>query len=86
MQVENAAEWAKREQISSEKHSLERENKKLKAIVEDLQDEVRKKHTGLSSAKDQDIKTLQDELSNRNKVGQLSSLLNLICWGNDSKL
>lgn len=68
MQVENAAEWAKREQVSSEKHSLERENKKLKSLVEDLQDEVRKKHTGLSSAKDQDIKTLQEDLCTRNKV------------------
>lgn len=69
--MENAAEWAKREQISSEKHSLERENKKLKSIVEELQDEMRKRHTGLSTAKDQDINTLQSELTARTKVCKL---------------
>jgi len=68
MQVENAAEWAKREKIASEKHSLERENKKLVRMVEELQEEVRRRHSGLSSAKDLDIKSLQDELSAKTKV------------------
>ncbi|KAF6017672.1 CCDC102A [Bugula neritina] len=67
MQVENAAEWAKREKIASEKHSLERENKKLVRMVEELQEEVRRRHSGLSSAKDLDIKSLQDELSAKTK-------------------
>lgn len=69
--MENAAEWAKREKLSSEKHSLERENKKLRRLLEDLQGEARSKHSGQSSAKDQDIKCLQDELTARNKVGSL---------------
>lgn len=69
MQVENAAEWAKREKISSEKHSLERENKKLRSLVDELQCEVRTRHSGLATARDQDIKSLQEELTSRNKVG-----------------
>lgn len=66
--MENAAEWAKREKISSQKHSLERENKKLRSVLEDLQGEVRSRHSGQVTAKDQDIKCLQDELIARNKV------------------
>lgn len=68
MQLENAAEWAKRERLSSEKYSLERENKKLKTLLDDLQQEVKKRHTGLSSAKDTDVKSLQEKLAEKNQV------------------
>ncbi|XP_067928416.1 coiled-coil domain-containing protein 102A-like isoform X2 [Watersipora subatra] len=67
MQVENAAEWAKREKLSSQKHSLERENKKLRSLLEDVQGEARDRNRGQTSIKDQDIKSLQDELTNRNR-------------------
>lgn len=37
LQAENAAEWGKRERIESEKLSLERDNKKLRNEIRDLQ-------------------------------------------------
>lgn len=72
MQVENAAEWAQRERLSSEKYSLERENKRLKALLEDLESEVKKRHTGLSNAKDADVRSLQSKLAEKNTVVILS--------------
>lgn len=37
LQAENAAEWGKRERLETEKLALERDNKKLRAEVRDLQ-------------------------------------------------
>lgn len=37
LQAENAAEWGKRERIETEKLALERDNKKLRNEVRDLQ-------------------------------------------------
>jgi coiled-coil domain-containing protein 102 len=37
LQTENAAEWAKCESLETEKLTLERENKNLRAEIQDLQ-------------------------------------------------
>lgn len=37
LQAENAAEWGKRERLETEKLALERDNKKIRAEVRDLQ-------------------------------------------------
>lgn len=37
LQAENAAEWGKRERIETEKLALERDNKKLRNEIRDLQ-------------------------------------------------
>jgi coiled-coil domain-containing protein 102 len=37
LQAENAAEWGKRERLETDKLTLERENKKLRAEMQDLQ-------------------------------------------------
>ena len=37
MQAENAAEWGRRERVETERQSLERDNKKLRASIADLQ-------------------------------------------------
>lgn len=66
MQVENAAEWEKRERLSSEKRSLDRENKQLRLQIEDIQEQLRRQPTGHS--RDDDIRALQDEITARNKV------------------
>ncbi|KFV97775.1 Coiled-coil domain-containing protein 102A, partial [Fulmarus glacialis] len=53
LQAENAAEWGRRERLETEKLNLERENKKLRAQIDPL---------------DTDLKTIQAELFEKNKV------------------
>ena len=37
LQTENAAEWGRRERVETERQALERENKKLRTALSDLQ-------------------------------------------------
>ena len=37
LQAENAAEWGRRERVETERQALERDNKKLRATLSDLQ-------------------------------------------------
>jgi coiled-coil domain-containing protein 102A len=37
LQTENAAEWGRRERVETERQALERENKKLRTAISDLQ-------------------------------------------------
>ncbi|XP_029000301.1 coiled-coil domain-containing protein 102A [Betta splendens] len=67
LQVENAAEWGRRERLETEKLGLERDNKKLKAQVEDLEEQLAKKRRQAASALDIDLKAIQSELFERNK-------------------
>lgn len=67
MQAENAAEWGKRERLETEKLGLERDNKKLRAEVRDLQERLERKGRPLS-ATDTDVRQLQQDLADRNKV------------------
>ncbi|XP_070536653.1 coiled-coil domain-containing protein 102A-like [Ptychodera flava] len=67
LQAENAAEWGKRERLETEKLALERESKKLRTQVEDLEENLLKKNRQASAAMDSDLKTLQTELYEKNK-------------------
>ncbi|XP_043998719.1 coiled-coil domain-containing protein 102A isoform X1 [Gambusia affinis] len=67
LQVENAAEWGRRERLETEKLALERDNKKLRAQVEDLEEQLAKKRRQAASALDTDLKAIQSELFERNK-------------------
>lgn len=66
--MENAAEWGRRERLETEKLALERDNKKLRAQVEDLEEQLAKKRRQAASALDTDLKAIQSELFERNKV------------------
>lgn len=68
LQVENAAEWGRRERLETEKLALERDNKKLRAQAEDLEEQLAKKRRQAASALDTDLKVIQSELFERNKV------------------
>ncbi|KAK5916056.1 hypothetical protein CesoFtcFv8_001593 [Champsocephalus esox] len=67
LQVENAAEWGRRERLETDKLALERDNKKLRAQAEDLQEQLAKKRRQAASALDTDMKAIQSELFERNK-------------------
>lgn len=77
LQVENAAEWGRRERLETEKLALERDNKKLRAQTEDLEEQLAKKRRQAASALDTDLKAIQNELFERNKVGRSLLCLNL---------
>ncbi len=68
LQVENAAEWGRRERLETEKLALERDNKKLRAQAEDLEEQLAKKRRQAASALNTDLKAIQSELFERNKV------------------
>lgn len=68
--MENAAEWGRRERLETEKLALERENKKLRAQMEDLEEQLARKRRQAASALDTDLKTIQCELFERNKVSR----------------
>eukprot|EP00062_Callorhinchus_milii_P026871 gi/632989503/ref/XP_007883683.1/ PREDICTED: coiled-coil domain-containing protein 102A-like [Callorhinchus milii] len=72
LQAENTAEWGKRERLETEKLNLERENKKLRAQIEDLEEVLAKKRKQAASALDTDLKSIQTELFEKNK--ELSDL------------
>ncbi|KAL7978728.1 hypothetical protein Chor_013217 [Crotalus horridus] len=67
LQAENAAEWGKRERLETEKLNLERENKKLRAQIEDLEEILARKRRQTTCALDTDFKTVQAELFEKNK-------------------
>lgn len=67
LQSENAAEWQKRERLESDKQTLERENRKLRTQMTDLEEQLQRKHQQAAVAVDSDLRTLQFELAERNK-------------------
>ncbi|XP_055602136.1 coiled-coil domain-containing protein 102A isoform X2 [Uranotaenia lowii] len=67
MQAENAAEWGKRERLETEKLNLERENKKLRAECQDLQERLERKGRPPASNSDIEFHAVQQELLDRNK-------------------
>lgn len=67
LQAENAAEWGKRERLETEKLALERDNKKLRAELRDMQERMERKGRPLSNS-DAEVRHLQQELSDKNKV------------------
>nr|XP_008192331.1 PREDICTED: coiled-coil domain-containing protein 102A isoform X2 [Tribolium castaneum] len=66
LQAENAAEWGKRERLETEKLALERDNKKLRAELRDMQERMERKGRPLSNS-DAEVRHLQQELSDKNK-------------------
>lgn len=68
LQGENAAEWGRRERLETEKLALERENKKLRTQIEDLDERLERKTKQMTMASDSDVKALQIELHEKNKV------------------
>lgn len=68
LQSENAAEWGRRERLETEKLALERENKKLRTQIEDLDERLERKTKQMTMASDSDVKALQIELHEKNKV------------------
>lgn len=68
LQAENAAEWGKRERLESEKQSLERENRKLRSAVADLEEQLQHKHQQAAASVDGDLRALQFDLAEKNKV------------------
>lgn len=71
LQAENAAEWGRRERLETEKLGLERENKKLRAQVGDLEEALARRRRQTASALDCDLRASQAALFEKNKVGQL---------------
>ncbi|XP_015225048.1 PREDICTED: coiled-coil domain-containing protein 102A-like [Cyprinodon variegatus] len=92
LQVENAAEWGRRERLETDKLALERDNKKLRAQVEDLEEQLAKKRRQAASALDSDLKAIQSELFERNKVGTMVPQSNgfhficFLCFGANRKI
>jgi len=70
LQTENTLEWSKREKLETEKLTLEREAKKYKAQVEDLESELSRK--AVSATLSNDLKQAQADLQTKNK--ELSEL------------
>ncbi|KAJ8924737.1 hypothetical protein NQ315_000890 [Exocentrus adspersus] len=66
LQAENAAEWGKRERLETEKLALERDNKKLRSELRDMQERIERKGRPLTNS-DAEIRHLQQELSDKNK-------------------
>lgn len=66
LQAENAAEWGKRERLETEKLTLERENKKLRAELRDIQERIERKGRPITNS-DAEFRHLQSELVDRNK-------------------
>lgn len=69
LQAENAAEWGRRERLETEKLGLERENKKLRAQVGDLEEALARRRRQNASALDCDLRASQAALFEKNKVG-----------------
>lgn len=67
LQAENAAEWGKRERLETEKLALERENKKLRSELRDMQERMERKGRPMSNA-DAELRHLQQEVSDKAKV------------------
>jgi coiled-coil domain-containing protein 102 len=74
LQAENALEWGKRERLETEKLSLERENKKLKVEIKDLQERLERKGRPVPSA-DAELRQVQQDLSDRGKVRSIDFLV-----------
>nr|XP_044998667.1 coiled-coil domain-containing protein 102A-like [Jaculus jaculus] len=67
LQAKNAAEWGRRERLETEKLGLERENKKLRAQVGDLEEALARRRRQTASALDCDLRASQVALFEKNK-------------------
>lgn len=67
LQAENAAEWGRRERLETDRLGLERENKKLRAQVGDLEEALARRRRQSASALDCDLRASQAALFEKNK-------------------
>lgn len=65
LQGENAAEWGRRERLETEKLALERDNKNLRASLQEMHECLQRKAQSPTASADQ--KTVQAELQHRTK-------------------
>ncbi|XP_020137727.2 coiled-coil domain-containing protein 102B [Microcebus murinus] len=72
LQAENALEWEKREILETEKQGLERENRRLKIRVKEMEELLDRKDGLSENSQDPDFKISQIDLQEKNK-----ELLNL---------
>ncbi|KAG5890035.1 hypothetical protein JTB14_021057 [Gonioctena quinquepunctata] len=66
LQAENAAEWGKRERLETEKLAMERDNKKLRCELRDMQERMERRGRPVTNS-DAEIRQLQQELLDKNK-------------------
>ncbi|XP_070483946.1 coiled-coil domain-containing protein 102B isoform X1 [Equus przewalskii] len=67
LQAENTSEWDKREVLETEKHGLERENRRLKVQVKDMEELLDRKNRLSANSQGPAFKTSQIELRETNK-------------------
>ncbi|XP_037662216.1 coiled-coil domain-containing protein 102B [Choloepus didactylus] len=67
LQAENASEWDKREILETEKQALERENRRLKVQVKEMEELLETKKTLSANLQAPDFKTSQVELQEKSK-------------------
>uniref|UniRef100_A0A0P4W025 Coiled-coil domain-containing protein 102A n=1 Tax=Scylla olivacea TaxID=85551 RepID=A0A0P4W025_SCYOL len=72
LQEENAAEWGRRERLESEKLGFERETKKLRAQLGELEERLDKRNKMNTSCQDSDVAQLKQEIADKCK--ELSEL------------
>ncbi|KAF0310647.1 Coiled-coil domain-containing protein 102A [Amphibalanus amphitrite] len=72
LQAENAAEWERRERLETDKISVERDNKKLRAHIADLEERLEKRSRQLSQTAETENKQLQSEVFEKSR--ELSEL------------
>lgn len=68
LQEENAAEWGRRERLESEKLGFERETKKLRAQLGELEERLDKRNKMNTSCQDSDVAQLKQEIADKCKV------------------
>lgn len=68
LQTENATEWGKRERLETEKAILERDNKKLRVELRELQDRTDRRDRPVSgSSNESELRCNQQELAEKKK-------------------
>ncbi|XP_071064685.1 coiled-coil domain-containing protein 102B [Dasypus novemcinctus] len=67
LQAENTSEWDKREILETEKQGLERENRRLKAQVKEMEDILDRKSKLRANSQGPDFKTAQTELQEKSQ-------------------
>uniref|UniRef100_A0A8C3X3Y7 Coiled-coil domain containing 102B n=1 Tax=Catagonus wagneri TaxID=51154 RepID=A0A8C3X3Y7_9CETA len=67
LQAENTSEWDKREILETEKQGLERENRRLKVQVKEMEELLDRKSRLSANSQGPDFKTSQIELQEKNK-------------------
>ena len=68
LHAENESEWSRREHLESDKLALERDNKKIKTEVQNLEEEMERKTKQNSVILDVDLKTLQNDIVDKTRV------------------